>query len=226
MLNGMKVSLFLALAFTLAACVDNGESTETTESEMETTESVATPEYGPLMTRYMDQMNLDRYYMRYRTQTEGFGEEQGMTEIAYAVDDGMLAVETISELYKSLMVIKDETMYIIQPDEQTVYFMDISDSQEPDVGVEGPMDLTHFTFIDSGNEDGFDFETYQYEDFTYTYYFSDNELKKVVVEYPEVKTTMELLDNSDDPPKEMFEIPEDYEMRDFEEMFEETESSE
>lgn len=226
MSHWVKGSISLALAFILVACSGNNESTETTESEMETSESIVVTEYGPLMARYLNQMNPDRYYMRYRTETEGFGEEQGITEIAYAVDGDLLAVETDSKLYKSTMVIKDKKMYVIQHNEKTVYFMDLIDEEEPGVGVEGPMDLTNFAFVDSGSEDGMDFETYQYEDFTYTYYFSGGELIKVVVEYPEVKTTMELLEKNDDPPKEIFEIPKDYEMKEFDEMFEESESSE
>lgn len=224
-----------SLAFALVACSGDSVDPETEpenpveessiqeSSEPDTSSEVVVingVEVGPLLKDYMEQMSSDNYYMKYQVDVTVGNEEVPNIETSFASRDGVAATETVTDMGRQNMVMEGDTIYMVLHDQEIVYVMDITSDEQEVEELEEPIDMEGFSFVESGTRDGLDYEVYESQELTATYYFDNGELVRMDMDSEEMQSTMEIIEFSDNPPAEMFEVPEDYEMINFGEMME------
>ncbi|MGP6147114.1 hypothetical protein [Jeotgalibaca sp. A122] len=229
-------SLLLASTFlTLVACGGNdtgtnGESSVSESSQMESevssivesesgsessemassSQPVGAGEFGPLLTQFSESIRGDKYFIAYDVHVEDSVEpDPSDYQTKVAVDNDKAAFITVTDNVTSHTIMKDGNLYMIDEVAKQIMVSKLGIVVEEEENW-NPIDLEDTEFLESGREGNLDFETYRRDDQLFTYYFSGSELKKMVFDDGISVTTMEVTEISNNPPAEMFELPEGY----------------
>jgi len=203
-----------AVEETEAADMSNGSEEETqaedpieAEEPEEAVKPAEMPEMGDRLAKaFNDLMASGKYYMKYRMNVDG---ESIDAEIAY--DDDNFATKTVTGGIKSHMIIKDQKMYMIDPDARTVMIMSSADFEED----EEDLDYSGLVFIQDGQGD-FLGQTLPYEEYSedgtlVKYFFKGKELVGMEMNIDGMIQVLEIFELSGNIPAGMFDIPKDYE---------------
>lgn len=186
------------------------DSASEVSSVEESTDVSVEGEVGPLLERYAKQMAEKKYYMEMTSTTVYDGQEM-VSKLAYAKDGDVVAVKNLSpspELGETYSVFKDEQLYTVDHETKTIIIIPLITTEDTD--FDDPLPFQQIELVDSGTENGLKYETYQQEGMTYRYYFSGDQMVKIVMEGDGIVSTTEVTDFSNKPPKAMFDIPADY----------------
>lgn len=155
--------------------------------------------------------------MKYNILVGGPAVDGVRTLVTFGLDDGRLAMVMETEKSHTAVLAMDDKIYMIDHIGKTINTFDseVQEEENPPVIAEEPVEIKGLRYLGSGKEDDLTYEEYELEETTTRFYFEGNELKKIVTENPEMRADIDVLEFRADPPQEMFELPEDYEVTTF-----------
>lgn len=210
--------LFLVLAVMLTGC-GGSESSDSdkpeaalTEENAEDTDVVAdtdTEGLGDLLSgTYVDMMKSNEYLMSYKA-TMDFDGQLTEVESTIAVKGDDMAMNSNMQGLESVMIIKDDTLYMVDHASKTVTSM--AQPQDGASSMEtGAIDMEGITYVGNGKEDGLVYEEYTTAEANVRYYFEGKELKKIATTIGGQSIVMDILELSTDVPASMFDVPAGY----------------
>lgn len=183
-------------------------SSESSSTSVETTSETET-DSGRLMEAFAESFATDNYLITYEiTSTDPTISELGAYTQTIAHTEGMTAITTDMGGVKTRAVMRDRTMYMIDDNLKQILVTEMNDGE--DYEASDPIDTAGFEFVETGREDGLTYEKYRMENYSYTYYFSGDELHRIEIDDGTHVMTMQVTNKSEDVRAEMFELPEGY----------------
>lgn len=196
---------------------ESASSQEQPGSAGEESSNASEADVGPLSDYYLEQMASGTYYMKYNILVGGPAVDGVRTLVTFGLDAGRLAMVMETEQSHTAVLALDDKLYMIDHIGKTIHTFDsdVQDEENPPVIAEEPVEIEGLRYVGSGEEDDLTYEEYELEETTTRFYFEGNELKRIVTETPEMRADIDVLEFNTDPPEEMFELPDDYEVTTF-----------
>ncbi|MCL1976009.1 MAG: hypothetical protein FWG61_07625 [Firmicutes bacterium] len=214
-----KGIILLLLMFTLVMMSSCGDKSTPPNSDTTPTNQVSTvPDdtawsKGDAAATYINILTSDAYYIKYRSVVESEGQKMDVLTETALVGEDVAAITTMGEL-GSAVIVKGGTLYMVDHENKTVL---VSSS-----GLalnESTFPVGEYSFKSSGSADFFGVAQ-KYEEYTtdagIVRFFFDGK-KLIGFESGEGAKNMQLevLELSRNIPKNIFDIPTDYEVIDF-----------
>ena len=210
--------LVLMLAMMLTGCggsestdSDKPEASQTKENpeDSNTAADADTEGMGDLLSgTYVDMMKSNEYLMSYKA-TMDFDGQLTEVESTIAVKGDDMAMNSNMQGMVSVIIIKDDTVYMVDHASKTVTSM--AQPQDGASSMEtGAIDMEGITYVGNGKEEGLVYEEYSTAETNVRYYFDGKELKKIATTIGGQTIIMDILELSTDVPASMFDIPAGY----------------
>ena len=177
--------------------------------------SGGTGEMGDLLSAtYAQIMKSNKYYMRYTTRMEFSGQvSEGRTEVAKDNDNvAMIGESSFGGMtYRSRMITKGDTMYLIDDDAKTITELTTSSSDDE----ESDTDFSDIVFLGKGtgtiNDKTLEYEEYDNDGAKMRYYFDGKTLYALESIGDGGESMVMIIEEiSNKIPSGMFDIPKDY----------------
>ncbi len=204
--------MLLALAFSACGGGEKETSNDVSQAESES----AVEELGErLAASYIEILESEQYFMKYKSVLESEdGSSMEMT-VSMAMDGDNVASNSEGSGFSAKTVMKDNKVYTIDDASKTVIVMDNPEMPEADATAEEAVETEGLKYIGTGEEDGLVYEEYSVISGNVKYYFDGDELVKIVTSSEGDSFTIEILELKKGFPKEMFDIPSDYQLMEF-----------
>jgi uncharacterized lipoprotein YehR (DUF1307 family) len=237
----MKKFLFLVLTIfmvvSLTACgskeinnVQNNNNENTERQEDTTKENTKTKDVlvdeeekenknvlnDGVVEEYINVIKTKNYYIKYRMNLDG---EQ--SEIAMAVQNDNIAMESGTGEERTNIIIKDGNTYMVNHNEATVL---VTKNGENEATIEEPiLAYEDLPFASEGTGDflgkSCKFKEYDFNGDKVKYYYDDDKVVGMEAVDDSGVYYIEILELSENVPESMFEIPSDYTLMSLEETF-------
>lgn len=164
---------------------------------------------------YQRMMDDGKYTMKYKT-TMNNGNDDYEVEITLAVLDDMSAMIMDGEDFESVILNKDNSIYMIDHENRTILIMPEGNQVNQEEPTTSPENLKNYDlqYIGSGREDFLgkerQYEEYSFEGGSTKYYFDGDDLDGMVMTMNGQTTIMEIEDFSDTVNENLFILPEGY----------------
>jgi predicted small lipoprotein YifL len=215
-ISALLILFLVILGLTGCGGASNNETPENTTPPAETpetavpgadqpaTEASPSDTFGPKLSgAFVDLMKSGKYLMKYKT-TMDFEGKITEADLTFAVDGDKTATYIKGEGFESNMILRDDRIYMVDHAQKMI--IEMAAPEDPDAEVE-KIDTTGITFVDSGIEDGLEYEEYSITNGTIRYYFDNKELVRIKSTSEGVTSIMEIEELSDKVTDDMFEIP-------------------
>lgn len=194
----ITVILILILAFALVAC-GNSNNDEPSEDNP--------PSKTKTLEMFNEYISGGSYTMTTKLEVEGLETIQ-----VSAVKDGMIYSESEVMGIKSIMIIKDDVQYLLDPESKTCMKMSVITDDATEIFAEEAANYE--TAVNTGSETingkSYDYEEFEVEGIAAKYYYDGDDLKYMTSSIEGEVYMIEVVSFEKGAAAELFEIPEDY----------------
>lgn len=201
------IMFLLVLAMTTAlfmtACGGGSESSGGDSGEVAVTETASTK----TLAYFNEFVSGGAYTMEMKAEYSGV-----TTTMTSAVKDGMLYSKSEMDGVTSIMIMKDDVQYLLDPSSKTCMKMSVLDNSAVEMFAEEAANYE--TAVNAGQEE-INGKTYDYEEFdvegtSVKYCFDGNELKYILTSMEGEEYIAEILSMESGADASLFEVPKDY----------------
>ncbi|WP_089610581.1 hypothetical protein [Dehalobacterium formicoaceticum] len=224
MRKNIAVVIILIMSLVLISCSSNKEPSTTENSGQLTDDSsqgqlpkgTEQPSSEKRLSEVFQKIMANgKYTMKYKTTLNVDGDSSEI-ETTLAVKDNMTAMIMDSDGNKSMIINKDNTLYMINHENKTMIVMPENTQQNEEETPASPDELSDYKleYVGSGREDFLgderQYEEYNFEGGRTKYYFDGDNLAGLAITIDEHTTTMKIEEMTETVDESLFEIPSGY----------------
>lgn len=158
-----------------------------------------------LSAAYVDMMKNDEYLMKYKATVDFEGEPMELVATIAVSGEKTAMISTVDGM-ENTIISDGVNSYMIDHTTRTIFTMpEGTEDEGQDFETDG------ITYVGDGTEDGLAYEEYTTTDSTIKYYFDGKELVKMSVTAGGETIVMDIIEMSNNVPKNIFDVPKDYE---------------
>ena len=163
-----------------------------------------------LAAAYIDVLNSDSYYMKYRSLTESAGQTMEST-METAVNGDVSVLIAIIGGKENIIIFRDDKMHLVDHINKKVFISPAGISSN-----KGVLPTTDYVFQDRGSSELFgvshNYEDYATEDGVIRFFFEGDKLLGFESDGGDSRVQMEILELSKNIPPGIFDLPEGYDV--------------